>query len=225
MTLKELIKIMSAHSLELLQDWLPGGELRVDEYLALNPTRADTSLGSFKININTCEWADFAVEGARGLDLFSLYKYIHPELDLPPGDVELRALVKAKGWTVSDTVRKPRPKRKLPADKSADQTNPIDSALVPPEYTPDLDEVVAVWEYRDSDGSLLFWVVRAETEHGKVTLPVSVKSDETYLWKLPIIEGGTPLYNGHRLTEGCSIVWGEGEKVADHLQSLYLDRC
>jgi len=56
--------------------WLPGGRRRGAEYLALNPTRDDRSIGSFAINTVTGRWADFATPD-RGGDPISLYAYLH----------------------------------------------------------------------------------------------------------------------------------------------------
>ena|SRR5262249_45391678 len=60
----------------LLGRWLPGGRTRGDEYVALNPTREDHHLGSFRINIKTGRWADFAT-GDSGGDPISLFAYLH----------------------------------------------------------------------------------------------------------------------------------------------------
>jgi hypothetical protein len=53
---------------------LPGGKLDGHGYVALNPRRADRHLGSFRINVRTGKWADFAT-GDRGGDLISLVAY------------------------------------------------------------------------------------------------------------------------------------------------------
>jgi hypothetical protein len=60
----------------LLKHWLPGGRIEGAEYVALNPRRADHRLGSFKINLDTGQWADFAIAGARGGDVVSLAAYL-----------------------------------------------------------------------------------------------------------------------------------------------------
>jgi hypothetical protein len=60
----------------LLQRLLPGGRQEGSEYVALNPRRADRSLGSFRVNFLTGRWADFAIEGARGGDVVALAAYI-----------------------------------------------------------------------------------------------------------------------------------------------------
>ncbi len=60
----------------LLQSWLPDGRSVGGEWLARNPTRADRRAGSFKINMTTGRWADFATSDAGG-DLVSLYAYLN----------------------------------------------------------------------------------------------------------------------------------------------------
>ena len=54
---------------------LPNGIKRGHEYIALNPTRSDSSLGSFGINLINGKWADFAT-GDKGGDIISLYAYL-----------------------------------------------------------------------------------------------------------------------------------------------------
>jgi hypothetical protein len=54
---------------------LPDGRREGNEWVALNPTRNDTARGSFKINLRTGCWADFAA-GDRGGDVISLLAYL-----------------------------------------------------------------------------------------------------------------------------------------------------
>ena len=61
--------------LAVLHRLLPSGRPEGDEYVALNPKRADRRLGSFKINLTTGRWADFA-SGDRGGDAISLVAYL-----------------------------------------------------------------------------------------------------------------------------------------------------
>jgi hypothetical protein len=60
---------------EVLQRWLPDGHLEGREYTAINPRRADHRRGSFKVNVDTGKWADFATGDAGG-DLVSLAAYL-----------------------------------------------------------------------------------------------------------------------------------------------------
>ncbi len=61
--------------LPLLNLLLPEGSLETQEYVALNPTRYDEHLGSFRINTLTGKWADFAT-GDKGGDIISLWAYV-----------------------------------------------------------------------------------------------------------------------------------------------------
>ncbi len=59
----------------LLRRWLPDGRLVGREYTARNPRRADRRPGSFKVNVNSGKWADFAT-GDKGGDVVSLAAYL-----------------------------------------------------------------------------------------------------------------------------------------------------
>lgn len=60
----------------LVLRWLPDGRREGHEWVARNPTRSDRALGSFKINLRTGHWADFAT-GDKGGDVISLAAYLH----------------------------------------------------------------------------------------------------------------------------------------------------
>jgi hypothetical protein len=59
----------------LLARWLPEGRQKSSEWVALNPRRKDSRPGSFKVNLHTGRWADFAT-GDRGGDAISLLAYL-----------------------------------------------------------------------------------------------------------------------------------------------------
>src|SRR4051794_36801881 len=59
----------------LLARWLPDGRVSGREYEARNPRRGDRHPGSFRVNLRTGKWADFAV-GASGGDPVSLAAYL-----------------------------------------------------------------------------------------------------------------------------------------------------
>ncbi len=59
----------------LLRRWLPDGRLVGREYEARNPKRADRRPGSFRVNVITGKWADFATD-AKGGDVVSLAAYL-----------------------------------------------------------------------------------------------------------------------------------------------------
>jgi hypothetical protein len=60
---------------EILARWLPDGRREGGEWVARNPTRADRRAGSFRVNLRTGRWADFAT-GDRGGGVVSLAAYL-----------------------------------------------------------------------------------------------------------------------------------------------------
>ena len=56
--------------------WLPDGRRVGREWEARNPRRADRQPGSFRINLETGKWADFALPDARGGDPVALAAYL-----------------------------------------------------------------------------------------------------------------------------------------------------
>lgn len=60
---------------DMLNRWLPDGKRQGFEYVVRNPTRVDSRLGSFSINLRTGKWADFAT-GDSGGDPISLAAYL-----------------------------------------------------------------------------------------------------------------------------------------------------
>jgi hypothetical protein len=65
--------LVSIHN--VLAGWLPDGRRQGNEWVARNPTRADRTTGSFKVNLGSGRWSDFAT-GDRGGDLISLVAYL-----------------------------------------------------------------------------------------------------------------------------------------------------
>ena len=60
----------------ILSRWLPNGRCEGQEWVSLNPLRSDKKRGSFKVNLRTGKWSDFAT-GDRGGDPISLGAYLH----------------------------------------------------------------------------------------------------------------------------------------------------
>ncbi len=55
--------------------WLPDGRRDGGEWVARNPRRADRAAGSFKVNLRTGRWGDFAT-GDKGGDLVALAAFL-----------------------------------------------------------------------------------------------------------------------------------------------------
>ncbi len=64
-----------AHLPSLLARWLPDGHREGREWVALNPNRDDQRPGSFKVNLTTGRWADFATKD-KGGDVVSLAAFL-----------------------------------------------------------------------------------------------------------------------------------------------------
>lgn len=59
----------------VVRAFLPDGRREGNEWVARNPRRPDKTLGSFKVNLVTGYWADFA-SGDKGGDLVGLVAFI-----------------------------------------------------------------------------------------------------------------------------------------------------
>jgi hypothetical protein len=72
---REVNQLAIVYLPSLVSKWLPDGKVLGHEYTALNPKRNDNKAGSFKINLITGRWADFAT-GDKGGDVISLAAYL-----------------------------------------------------------------------------------------------------------------------------------------------------
>ncbi len=59
----------------ILARWLPDGKTLGTEYVARNPLRNDRHTGSFKVNLYSGKWGDFAT-GDSGGDIISLGAFL-----------------------------------------------------------------------------------------------------------------------------------------------------
>ncbi|ACA21271.1 hypothetical protein M446_7053 (plasmid) [Methylobacterium sp. 4-46] len=55
--------------------WLPDGRREGREWVARNPKRSDSRPGSFKVNLGSGRWGDFAT-GDKGGDLIALAAFL-----------------------------------------------------------------------------------------------------------------------------------------------------
>ena len=89
----------------LIPEKFPNGRREGREWVALNPTRDDKSLGSFRINLDTGAWLDHADPKAKGGDCISLWAFADG-VNQVEGAVRLAArmgvspFVKDKGLTL-----------------------------------------------------------------------------------------------------------------------------
>lgn len=73
---KKMASVLLSRAHSLVPSWIPGGKMNGSEYVVKNPLRNDKSAGSFRVNLQTGRWAEFATND-RGNDLISLYAYVN----------------------------------------------------------------------------------------------------------------------------------------------------
>ena len=78
--IREIRRAAAANVERLCRAWLPDGKVDDQDWLALNPTRPDRHLGSFRIDLRTGRFHDFA-NGDHGPDLIALRRYIDGQPD------------------------------------------------------------------------------------------------------------------------------------------------
>ncbi len=199
-----------------LQHWLPDGRVEGQEYVAVNPTRGDSRPGSFKINLNTGLWSDFAT-GDRGKDPVGLLAYIR---GMPDGDAAKMILGDMTSNDISKIVisndhKKPRnawvPIQPVPAN--------IPTPTLKPQH----------WIYRNAKGELLGYVERvdlikdgkAEKEFYPLTYCINPDNGEQR-WQRKQFPEPRPLYGLYELAKNPDkpVLIVEGEKTADAARVL-----
>lgn len=215
-----------AQAESLVREWLPDGKREGAEWTALNPTRNDQHPGSFKINLHTGRWSDFA-DNASGGDLISLYAYLHrlnqgqaardlaARLGMDGGEPARPAPDKKPAWT---------PLLAVPAH-----------APEPPAAHPKHGQPTAVWTYQDASGERLFYIYRfnlptvvkdgkPKKEFSPLTWCVSPDGD-TAAWRWQAMTAPRPLYHLPRLLArpDAPVMVCEGEKSADAAGALLPD--
>lgn len=235
----------------VLSNWLPGGKRQGHEYLPLNPRRADSSPGSFSINLNTGAWADFA-DGARGLDLVALISYlegetqgraarrlanflgIKPEENDTPKRTTIDSISPVNGKPLSNSTESNA--TTVPPGGDSDDGDgwqcvmpvPVD-APKPPAAHPKHGTPSKRYPYLAQDGRVNFYHDRYNKPEGekKQFSPLTLwQKGSKYQWRFKVPPGLRPLYGLPSLMQypvaKCWFV--EGEKAAEALQKLMPDQ-
>jgi putative DNA primase/helicase len=234
-------QINNALSLDLVREWLPDGEKQGNEWVSVNPTRADQSPGSFKVNLNTGLWKDFATGDAGG-DLVSLWAYLHG-LKQEQAAIELVDRYRLGINTTTTSQPSPRNTASKPATQKRKDTKgrlvmpvPAD-APAPPLKHPRQGNPVKHWEYRNAEGQRLFVIARYDikgttSNNGKPKkdfrpLTCWQQADKPVQWHYSGLPDGipVPLYGLDRLAARpeASVIVCEGEKAADAAEQLLAD--
>ncbi len=248
-TLAQLVKAARPYLLDLIREYLPGGHLDGNEWVALNPKRVDKHEGSFRFNVDTGKWKDFsgsAPPGSAGHGIVRIVEYL---LDLNSAEARqrveadlarlLQGAAPPKGKAGGKAKPKAGPKPKRPSGKWTDGEPPLPTFLVTWEKPP-LPPPVRAWFYKDKDGAIIAAVARYPklTKTGKPVMKGG-KPDKTFrpwrveqptpfvgapvpVWKCGAPEGLRPLYNLHLLAKSTGpVLLVEGEKTADAAAELF----
>ena len=196
-----------------LEQWLPGGDIIGHDYCPLNPTRKDEHKGSFRINLKTAQWHDFAT-GDKGNGLISLYAYLNKLsgfdsakeiaklLDISITEEKMKYLK----YNTSDQYQT------IKLDKNYDFINP---------------EADYSWAYRDADGKIILVIDRFNNKDGgKKCYPRCYAENLTTHekgWINKKLLKGNPLYNFEEFNQkqNLPILIVEGEKACEGAKKLY----
>lgn len=222
---------LKSNFLYYLREWLPDGRIDGNEYTALNPTRADSAHGSFKINLRTFVFKDHSLTDKGGNDPIALYAYIK-NLDMKEAIKELAKLLNNQIGAQALAQAPPQvPKR------PADTWVPI---IPVPANAPSPDnvlnrkidgkwhnmEVVGRWAYRAPTGEIIGYTCRIQLPTGgKDVMPQTYcRNDETgeSKWRWKGFEVPRPLYGLDVLFKNPTmpVLIVEGEKTADAARKL-----
>lgn len=214
----------------LLNRWLPDGKKHGHEYQARNPTRADTKIGSFSINLNTGAWGDFATDETGG-DLISLYAYLNDCSQLEAAKALSEELYLGVSTPQKKTFRQPEnaPKTKEKDDDWIWVREMPENAPEMHKANPKRGRPVEMYRYLSENGILMGAVMRfLKTDGSKETLPHTLWQHKTEKcengspkleWKWRVFPEPRPIYGLDALAKSdkdTPILIVEGEKCKDH---------
>jgi putative DNA primase/helicase len=193
----------------LVPVWLPNGGREGHEWVALNPIRPDARLGSFKVNMRTCQWADFATSD-KGGDLVSLYGYLK---HLRQGkaawelaqELGLESRMKEQPYTKRSHST---PTPTIPPKARWQLLTPVPQyAPPPPKAHPRCGQPSRVWTYLDAEGAVQCYLYRFDfiNEHGgpdKDIFPLTYcrhTATGQKAWRWQGLSAPRPLYNPDKL--------------------------
>jgi len=213
---KNLAKRILANWEDILLPLLPDGEVQGVELVARNPRREDKSPGSFRLNLDSGAWADFALEGVKGADPVSFLAYV---LDKPPAEARDFALTKLAA--LGGAERSPANPTPAPEVEEPQALRPVPGEAGSPPVPDRYGYPAREYSYRDADGRLLLIVRRYDTaDGGKTVVCWSWRTPGQWEPKKPAKPW--PLYGLDRLaTDPAGLVMiAEGEKAADAASRL-----
>jgi putative DNA primase/helicase len=217
----------------VLARWVPGGKRKGLEYVALNPTRSDSSAGSFSINTHTGQWSDFAT-GDKGGDLVALVAYLErvgqaEACKRLAAFLSIDAAVQHAGAPLASSASSQRKASTRGAAYHAILPIPADTLAHRPVKHPKFGAPANSWEYRDADSAPLFYVCRWDhpgPDRNKEIRPLSFgDAGSGPRWEWRAVPSPRALYGLDSLAArpGVRVLLVEGEKAADAARELFPD--
>jgi len=156
---------------------------------------------SFKFNIETGKWRDFANPAHSGGDIIALYA-MQKNIEMLDAAKELKE--KYLGGDIPKYSYPVKPKKEL-------------QTIIKPPHTAEKPKIPSncdYWEYRDEFGDLCFYIVKGIGDEGKKFFyPLCFTNKNEWIKKG--WEGLKPLYNIQNITIEKPVLIVEGEKCAD----------
>lgn len=207
------------------------GELRGKQFVAYNPKRDDTSLGSFSINSETGVFKDFAVDDCGGSDLIALAAYVWEcnQTDAAVHLLEALADLEAEhGHARHESI----PLRVVPPALRTETSVSVEPIH---DDAPDLqvegfvyrgESLEARYDYTTEDGKLCFVVLRIRKPDGSKSFrPVGLMPEKggTNAWMPKMPPGKRPLFGLTQLPQAAAdarLFVTEGEKATLALRQM-----
>ncbi len=213
------------HTERLVRAWLPKGRLEGREWVALNPRRADTKPGSFKVNLDTGLWCDFAMTDASGGDLVALRAWLDGVSQLEAAFLISEEIGGGAGGKTTGMSAKATPRAEAASRAPGTKGGPV----IPAPREASTEELrhskrglpSSVWPYYAADGALHHMKARYDQPDGG-------KAFCYWHWTGTVWDYGAPatpfpLYNIADLIERIEapVLIVEGEKAADAAATLF----
>jgi putative DNA primase/helicase len=212
-----LKKRAESRTLDIIASLVPACRVRGNHCDMINPTRTDSSFGSFRYDLKSNrfrDYADFEHSGGNGIIDFVIY--ITKFSEIGAYDYVDQFIGGSQPLTV-------------PISRSCTKKNPWVSIRFPneiPRMVVGQLNPTHVWTYRDQSGNPILYVCRYLGNEGKFYLPFSYwqkdcGSFQNMLWKRCMPPGFNSLYNLDKIINSNGpVVVCEGEKAADAAMRL-----
>ncbi len=201
--------------LSMIQQWLPDGKKEGNEWMCRNPKRNDQHLGSFKINLITGKWSDFATNDSGG-DAVSLLAYL---LNISQSKAA-KIILRARNCISQNNLNKV--EKPSPVPISEQMLAELNTLILWKEKRSKFI-FKNKYYYPDKDNNLLFIIIRFENKDGKKEcIPIYGGIDGKLHFGLPYKQD-RPIYHLPEVNNKKykKILIVEGEKAADAANSYF----